>query len=77
MAHGFGITPACAGKSGIALFQAVSRPESPPRARGRAVMDVPVVIVVGITPARAGKRPTEGYAAYAVKESPPRARGRE
>ena len=57
--------------------QRKSPAESPPRARGRGLVDRIQGIGGGITPACAGKRGIGDYTLDAIAESPPRARGRE
>ena len=55
-ANGFGITPACAGKSNMASVIRNCKQGSPPRVRGKELSFARPVARWGITPACAGKR---------------------
>ena len=54
--HGFGITPAYAGKSFSDFFNAFSVEDHPPPMRGKAFSSFASGMNTGITPAYAGKR---------------------
>ena len=74
--RGYGITPACAGKSMIITTDFLMDLESPPRARGRADTLSCVVLPSGITPACAGKS-ADDMARLKAARNHPRVRGEE
>ena len=72
----YGITPACAGKSGILRLRDLAVPESPPRARGRGLELLQRERHHGITPACAGKSRARSARGPSARNHP-RVRGEE
>ncbi len=64
------ITPACAGKSSVALFCSLSFQGSPPRVRGKVVVTLYTTGEKGITPACAGKSVAVGHWAPLARDHP-------
>jgi len=72
----WGITPACAGKSGDIVIMNLGQSGSPPRARGRGGLRSQRFRVAGITPACAGKS-GGSWPNCAANADHPRVRGEE
>ena len=69
-----GITPACAGKSGILSCSTAARRGSPPRVRGKAKITLREAVPLRITPACAGKRQVD-VAQMGIRQDHPRVCG--